>query len=603
MEHMLSLDQRTFKKLRRLYIIALSLIALSVLISQSLVRKFLDAQSTDSTVINIAGRQRMLSQKLTKEAYQLVNSTDAESRSILQDTLKATRQLWRDSHLALQRGSDSLDIPDKNSKKIATSYQTINPIFDSIYKAAEVLVADTIDNEVSNVELQKALTNIEAYEGQFLDLMDHIVNQYDQEAEAKIERLRSVELVLVIITLLLLLLEFIFIFWPTAKMVKKVMAELITAEKRSKKMALDADSLSEAKEKLLWESTALNQAMDKTLLFVRVDTDGNLLHTGDKFKKLFNLSFLNGTEKLSEVISTVVAEQRALEQILQDHRKTGWQGELKATAPSGRDLWLEMSLLPFMRGNNKSELLIIFLDITKRREAHEEIERLTKARFEERIIHQKTISRQLIENQEQEQKRIAQDLHDGIGQMLTGLKYNLESIDLSDLEKTEKKLENLKMLSLEIIKGIRTATFNLTPPELTDHGLVPALAKLAKELSNLTGNAIQLENKTDFNKRLDLLIEINAYRITQEAINNAIKYAASDYILVRIAHSPNLLSISINDNGKGFETEETKKERRGDGGMGMTFMRERTNYINGRLFVNSELEKGTRITLNIPIDQ
>ncbi|WP_241077818.1 type IV pili methyl-accepting chemotaxis transducer N-terminal domain-containing protein [Flavimarina sp. Hel_I_48] len=600
---MLSLDQRTFKKLRRLYIIALSLIALSVLISQSLVRKFLDAQSTDSTVINIAGRQRMLSQKLTKEAYQLVNSTDAESRSILQDTLKATRQLWRDSHLALQRGSDSLDIPDKNSKKIATSYQTINPIFDSIYKAAEVLVADTIDNEVSNVELQKALTNIEAYEGQFLDLMDHIVNQYDQEAEAKIERLRSVELVLVIITLLLLLLEFIFIFWPTAKMVKKVMAELITAEKRSKKMALDADSLSEAKEKLLWESTALNQAMDKTLLFVRVDTDGNLLHTGDKFKKLFNLSFLNGTEKLSEVISTVVAEQRALEQILQDHRKTGWQGELKATAPSGRDLWLEMSLLPFMRGNNKSELLIIFLDITKRREAHEEIERLTKARFEERIIHQKTISRQLIENQEQEQKRIAQDLHDGIGQMLTGLKYNLESIDLSDLEKTEKKLENLKMLSLEIIKGIRTATFNLTPPELTDHGLVPALAKLAKELSNLTGNAIQLENKTDFNKRLDLLIEINAYRITQEAINNAIKYAASDYILVRIAHSPNLLSISINDNGKGFETEETKKERRGDGGMGMTFMRERTNYINGRLFVNSELEKGTRITLNIPIDQ
>ncbi|RXG14282.1 PAS domain-containing protein [Leeuwenhoekiella aestuarii] len=597
------IDQKTFKKLRRLYIIALSLIALSVIVSQMLVRKFLDSQATDSTVVNIAGRQRMLSQKLTKEAFQLSQAKQPEIIQPLQSGLRTTRELWHSSHLALQSGSDSLNIPNANSEQVKALFKRLNPIFDSIYNASAVVINTTkAKDSISQTSFENAMQTIQTHEGSFLNLMDEIVNQYNQEAEAKIERLRSFELLLVFITLFLLFLEFIFIFWPTAKAVKKVMADLIITEQKSKKMAINADELSQSKEKLLWESNAINQAMDKALLFVRLDQTGSLLHAGEKFKNLFNQSFISGNTKLSEVLSTNAVEQQFIDQILQEYRKTGWQGEIKATTPKGRNLWLEMSLLPFKRGDEQTELLIIFLDITKRKEAHDEIERLNKANFEERISHQKMVSRQIIENQEQEQNRIAQDLHDGIGQMLTGLKFNLESIDLDDLEKSKKKIDNLKSLSLDIIKGIRTATFNLTPPELTDHGLVPALAKLAKELSNLTGSAIQLLNKTDFNSRLDILVEINAYRITQEAINNAIKYAQSSYIVISVAHSKDVLSISIDDDGKGFSIEELQAERRGDGGMGMTFMRERTHYINGRLFVNSELGKGTRITLNIPIN-
>ena len=432
--------------------------------------------------------------------------------------------------------------------------------------------------------------------------MDRIVNQYETEAEAKIERLRTLETLLVSLTLLILLAEFIFIFWPTAKAVRTGMLELITAERKARKMARDADALTESKERLLWESRALNQAMDKTLLFVRTDLNGVILHAGEQFKKLLKQSFFKQNTKLAEIISINEVEKNTFEKILLENKRTGWQGEIRATAPGGRALFLEMSLLPFFKGKENNELLIIFLDVTKRKEAHDEIARLTKSNFEERITHQKTISRQIIENQEQEQNRIAQDLHDGIGQMLTGLKFTLESIDLKDKEKAQLKINNLKSLSLDIIKGIRTATFNLTPPELTDHGLIPALTKLCKELSNLTGKVIQLQNKTDFNLRLDTLVEINTYRITQEAINNAIKYADSKFILISIRHSINLLSITIDDDGKGFDMDKTRDKRRVDGGMGMTFMQERMNYINGRLFVNSELGKGTRITLNIPID-
>jgi signal transduction histidine kinase len=214
---------------------------------------------------------------------------------------------------------------------------------------------------------------------------------------------------------------------------------------------------------------------------------------------------------------------------------------------------------------------------------------------------QKIISSKIIENQEKEQNRIAKDVHDGIGQMLTGLKYNLESIDTKDVEKATTKIEYLKELTTNIIKGVRTATFNLTPPELSDHGIVPALTKLTHELGRLTGKEIVLFNKSDFNQRLDSLSEINIYRITQEAINNAIKYAESTHIIVSLSHSKNMLSVVIDDNGKGFDPDKVRKVKTGDGGMGMTFMQERIKYIDGRLFLTSEASKGTRVTLNIPL--
>ena len=113
-----SLDKKTFDKLSRLYIIALSTIALSVIISQILVRNHLDTQKSDSTVINIAGRQRMLSQKLTKEIVSLTVSFDENNRNILTKNIKETLILWNLSHNSLQKGNDSLGLPEKNSGKI-----------------------------------------------------------------------------------------------------------------------------------------------------------------------------------------------------------------------------------------------------------------------------------------------------------------------------------------------------------------------------------------------------------------------------------------------------------------------------------------------------
>ena len=596
-----SLDQRTFNKLSRLYIVALSTIALSVIISQILVRNHLETQKSDSTVINIAGRQRMLSQKLTKEIVSLLVSSDEKNRILLKNKITATLYLWELSHTSLQKGNDSLGLPKQNSDKIKTKFIAINPVFDTIQKASKGIVEKLGNATVSVEELTGDIKKVTNNEGSFLLIMDEIVNQYDLEADEKVVWLRKLELSLMGLTLLILLGELVFIFWPAAKSVKATLSDLLFAEKKAKKMAFDADELSLSKEKSIKELRALSHAMDETLLFARVSPSGNLIHIGNKFSRLFKLSKFKKEVLFWTVLSSNENEQLLIEDLISKHKKTGWQGEVKATIKGDIGIWLEMSIVPYRPTEERSELLIIASEITDRKVAQIEIERLTEESFEEKISQQKIISSKIIENQEKEQNRIAKDVHDGIGQMLTGLKYNLESINMNDIEKTTLKIEHLKELTTNIIKGVRTATFNLTPPELSDHGIVPAITKLTHELGRLTGKEILFYNKTGFNERLDSLVEINIYRIVQEAINNAIKYANSSHILVSLSHSKNILSIVIDDDGQGFEPSKVKKVKNGDGGMGMTFMKERIKYIEGRLFLNSELGKGTRVTLNIPI--
>lgn len=416
-------------------------------------------------------------------------------------------------------------------------------------------------------------------------------------------QLQTYGLVVLIILLLIIIAVFFFIFRPSAIEIKNTFQELLKAEEVAKKMAFDADKLSEAKEKSVRKLRVLNYAVDQTLLLARVNRDGIIIDIGDQFSKLFDYQKFNVNDKFFDVVTKVENEKVLIENLISENYRKGWQGEIKVTKKDNTPLWFETSMIPVGLTSKKTELLIICFDITKRKEAQLEIERLTKESYEERMNQQKILSSKIIENQEKEQNRIAKDIHDGIGQMLTGLKYNIESIDLKDKEKAALKIEQLKSLTLDIIKGVRIATFNLTPPELTDHGIVPGLSKLTQELSRFTGKNIIFYNKTDFNDRLDSLVEINVYRIVQEAINNAIKYAGSTHIIVTLSHSKKMLSVIIDDNGKGFDPSKIKDKKNVDGGgMGMTYMRERIKYMNGRLFMNSQPGEGTRITLNIPFE-
>ncbi|WP_276381768.1 ATP-binding protein [Flavobacterium sp. H4147] len=345
----------------------------------------------------------------------------------------------------------------------------------------------------------------------------------------------------------------------------------------------------------------LNYAMENALLYCRISPNGSIVHMGEKFAKLLNYTEFSSNKKFSEVLTSNEKEQLNFDRLIFEKQSSGWQGEIKIVNKEEKEIWLDLSMVPVMIEKKELELLIVCCNITEYKKAEREIKRLKLESITEKINQQKIISSKIVENQENEQNRISREIHDGIGQMLTGLKFILESINLDDREKSEQKIEYLKTLSSDIIKGVRTAIFNLMPPELSDNGIASSLSKLTQKLSKLTGKEILFYNKTNFDQRLDSLIEINIYRLAQEAINNAIKYAESSHISLHLSHSDTFLSIIVEDNGKGFDINSVNKKHNSESGMGFLFMKERIQYMNGQVFINSIPEEGTRITFNIPI--
>lgn len=596
-------DRHAFSNLRRHFVIAMAAIAIAVVVSQVSIQRFLDNLTSDSTYVNNAGRQRMLSQRLSKEALQLMVAESDLQFQQLAESIQQTTTEWKTFHNNLVTTAVENGFTGNNSESIQDRVADINPAFNSMVRGADQLVT-LIENgstapELIQPHIQTILENEEAY----LLGMEAIVDQAEQAAVQKAKRLKWFEIFLTSFILLLILLEVIFVFMPLAAKIKSVVGQLLVSEEKARLMALNADQLSQEKDKSVRELKVLNQAINHTLFFARVHPDGEIVELGERFSRKFNIRSGSHAYKIQNLIFVEQADRNQFEQLLQQNSRTNWQGEVKGKNGDDEVVWMQMSLIPYHLGDRSWEILIIAVDITSRKEAQLEIERLTNEKFESQMSRQKYISGKIIENQEQEQNRIAKDIHDGIGQMLTALSLNLESIDPLNQEKTAEKIGDLKILTDKIIKGVRTATFNLMPPELSDHGLVPALTKLAEELGKLTGKTIFLYDKTGFDHRLDSLMEINIYRLTQEALNNAIKYADSSQIIVTVSHSEDILSINVDDNGKGFDLVKVPSGGKGEGGMGLTYMRERVKYINGRLFINSTPGKGTRVSINIPIVQ
>lgn len=594
-----SLEQTTFRRLSQLYIIALSAIALSIIISQLLVQSHLQAQLGDSHIVNVAGRQRMLSQKLVKEVL-LLSEVSYRSPTLSVQNLQQTLELWQSSHENLRAGATN-GKAKANSPAIEEMFREISPYYESMVQSIQGVLEGVNQPGPSNRLLplrEQLLIN----EGPFLQQMDQIVAQYDKEATRKIHQLRRIELLLLFIALTILVAELFFLFRPAAVRMQHTIGNLVKAETEAKTMASEVEELYRAKEQSLNELRALNFAVDQAALFASATTDGKVVYLSKKFRDLLGIEEVETRGALADLMSANEGEQEYLQSLLKSTTSAIWNGEIELTTHKNHRLWLEMSIVPVNRSGVKQDLLILCSNITSRKRAQIEIDELKEKQFQEEIQQQKILSSQVIEAQEEERKRIARDMHDGIGQMLTALRFNLQSINLQQLAEAKDKLAEINDIATGLIRGVRIATFNLTPPELSDYGISPGLQKLASELSKLTGKQILFENRTNFSQRFDSITETNLYRITQEAVNNAIKYAESNYILITLSHSEEILSILVDDDGRGFDVQNPKRKIAEDGsGMGISFMRERVNFINGRLFIHSTPNQGTRITINMPL--
>ncbi|WP_229418514.1 ATP-binding protein [Flagellimonas chongwuensis] len=594
-----TLETSTFLRIRKWYVLALSAIALTIIIAQILIQQHLNSQLDDSRVINVAGRQRAYSQKLVKEALLLNQENLQENqRQELLKELNSTLYIWKTSHEGLQMGNDSIGLPKEDNISVLEHFDELSIHYNSMVNAIKTMLSQ---KDTSG----KALDVLLANEGPFLEKMDTIVNEFDAISKERLQKLKAKEYLLLCFSLLILVLEVLFIFRPLSVQIKETIRNLVKSQLQSEQDAEEIKKIFEEKERSLQELKELNFVIDHAALFASGRSDGTVVFISKKFLTLLDESNIPPNTHLSEILTTDEGQRQYLGEILTKPRKSIRTEEIEIKTKAGNKLWLDMSIVPMHQTSLKQSVLLLCSDITERKNNQEKVEQLTLQNYEDRM-HQKQLQASLIvEGQEEERKRIAKDIHDGIGQMLTALRFNIESINLDQKERTKEKIAYLKELTSDLIKGVRTATFNLTPPELGDHGIFPALQKMTSELGKLTGKNILFENKAEQNIRFDSLAETNIYRVTQEAVNNAIKYADANYILVSINHTDNLLSVVIDDDGKGFDPTilERPPKNNSEGGMGVFFMRERISYINGRLFINSSPGDGTRVTINYNLNE
>lgn len=596
-KHQLPLDTTTFLKVRKGYLLALAVIACTIIIAQILIQTQLNSQLDDSRVINMAGRQRAYSQKLVNEVFSLKRSTSPENTQQILSDIEQTLEVWKAFNKELQSGDTALQLQSGEDAEIVSLFKKLEPHRSAMFVTVEVILLGKGSSEV----LERNTAVLLDHERHFLRLIDAIVNTYDERSKTRLQNLKQKEYLLSAFVLLILVLEILFIFRPLTVQIRKTIGNLMKSQLKSDAHVKEAQQLLLEKEKSLQELQELNFVIDNAALFASSRKDGSIVFISNKFLELLGHPKQELNKPLSEVLTSDEGQQEYLKAVLKSNRKSIIRTEeIEIMAVNGDKIWLDMSIVPMHQSSRQQSILILCSDITERKRNQLKVEQLTQQNFEERMLQKKMQASQVVEGQEEERKRIAKDIHDGIGQMLTALKFNIESIDASNKAKTAEKIEYLKGLTSDLIKGVRTATFNLTPPELGDHGIFPAIQKMTQELSKLTGKTILFDNKSEKNQRFDSLAETNIYRATQEAVNNAIKYAQANYILVTINFGEGMLSVVIDDDGKGFDDSilgETPKNT-SEGGMGLFYMKERIDYINGRLFINSVPGKGTRVTIN-----
>lgn len=251
------LDTATETGTRRLtiyYTAALSTVALLAVIGQWLVRSQLSLQLNDSKVVNLAGRQRMLSQRLCKYAALLEMDLGRENRDRQLAELRDLLPVWRRAQLGLQQGDTELGLPANESRAAAEIFVRIQPTFEAMHAAAERLVADP----TTGIPLQSAssgrkgdLAALLDREAVYLAGMDEIVSHYERESHERVARLLRLERVLLVLTLIVLLAEGVFVFRPAARQIAASISALRSAGEKLRVAKDAAESASRVKTEFL----------------------------------------------------------------------------------------------------------------------------------------------------------------------------------------------------------------------------------------------------------------------------------------------------------------------------------------------------------------
>jgi signal transduction histidine kinase len=245
--------------------------------------------------------------------------------------------------------------------------------------------------------------------------------------------------------------------------------------------------------------------------------------------------------------------------------------------------------------------VIIFIQLYQQRCELKEKQLLLEEYIEKLKETEKSRIKLILEGEDREKMRIASELHDGIGQYLSAASMNFnsakEELDFQN-DKIRERFDNgLNFLNQAIIES-RALTGNLVPKLVNDFGLVEGLEMLMKKLNETSKTNFKLIKKS-FKGRLNKGVELHLYRMGQECFNNVIKHSEANTATMQIViDSEQTIHLTCEDDGKGFEMNSKLQDINS---YGLQSLYHRTKLLGGNISVESQIDKGTMVTIDIPL--
>jgi len=243
---------------------------------------------------------------------------------------------------------------------------------------------------------------------------------------------------------------------------------------------------------------------------------------------------------------------------------------------------LDLNLVPLTSTAPAAGVLILARDVTQR-------EQLVAETTQLKLREQQLVLSAILTTQEEERRRIAEALHNGVGQLLYATNLHLDQLPPSE------QVRSCKQILKEAVRATRNISFELTPGILEDFGLPTALRELTKRIptSSLRVN-MQL---TGLENPLPSTLQTAIYRIVQELLNNVMKHAQAQQACVTVAHQNGVVQVSVQDDGIGFVVSDLKRPH----GIGLAGTRNRIELLGGQLHITSAPAAGTTVNLTVPV--
>lgn len=332
---------------------------------------------------------------------------------------------------------------------------------------------------------------------------------------------------------------------------------------------------------------------------------GNVISLENLYNALTTVCYLQGKIKEAELY-TYRRDSIVSERNLQDLNLFTRDLETKyETEKKEARIQLQQTELRQRRNLNyfliagSAALLIIFLLSYRNYRNRQKLQQLKIADLE--TEKQLTATEAVLKGEEQERTRLAKDLHDGLGGMLSGIKYSFSSMK-ANLIMTPENMHtferNIDMLDSSI-REMRRVAHNMMPEILVKYGLDAALREFCGEIDR-SGVLRVTYQSIDMDKiAIEQTAAVTVYRIVQELVNNAIRHAGAENVLVQahISAQEKLLTLTVEDDGKGLDTAQLKQSS----GMGWSNIQHRVEFLKGKIDINSDKGKGTSVLIEITI--